>query len=214
MGEARKITSWILGSLCVGLTGVIGLWLLQDPVEFVHNRLGVNAQTLRVPWAWVLALVIAAGYSFYTLRAVPFVNEHKWELSPLKLLGVWAAVVSGIVEEIVFRQKLMDLTAAWGAHIVWQILLSAVVFGLAHAVWVLMRGEIRIAVPVIASTTVLGGLLALTYVVAGRNVLPAIVAHTLINLVIEPWLILAAVSGNWEDRASPTDATARESDSP
>lgn len=214
MDEARKTTGWILGTLCVALTGVIALWFLQDPAEFVHERLGVNAQALRIPWAWVLALVVAAGYSFYTLRAVPFVNEHKWDLSPLKILGVWAAVVSGIVEEIVFRQKLMDLTAGWGANIGWQILLSAVVFGLAHAVWVLMRGEVRIAVPVVASTTVLGGLLALTYVVAGRNVLPAIVAHTLINLVIEPWLILAAVSGSWQDRASPAATTPRESDPP
>ncbi|NYH80573.1 membrane protease YdiL (CAAX protease family) [Actinopolyspora biskrensis] len=58
-----------------------------------------------------------------------------------------------------------------------------------------MSGEVRIAVPVVVSTTVLGGLLAVVYVVAGHNVLPAIVAHTLVNIVIEPWLVLAAVSG-------------------
>lgn len=197
MGEARSRAAWILAGMSVALTMVIGIWLVRDPVGFLPERLGVNAQALRVPWAWVLALAVAAGYSLYTLRAVPFVNAYKFEWSGLKLLGVWAALVSGVVEEVVFRQMLMDLTAAWGFAIGWQIVASAVTFGVAHAAWILFRGEIRIAVPVVASTMVLGALLAVVYLAAGRNVLPAIAAHTLINLVIEPWLILAAVSGNW-----------------
>ena len=39
----------------------------------------------------------------------------------------------------------------------------------------------------------LGFLLALVYVVGDRNVLPAITAHTIINLFAEPWLMLHAV---------------------
>ncbi|WP_199432902.1 CPBP family intramembrane glutamic endopeptidase [Qaidamihabitans albus] len=112
------------------------------------------------------------------------------------------AIVGGIVEEVVFRQKLMDLLPSWGTHVVWQVLLSAVVFGVAHAAWVLLRGELAIVLPVVVSTAVLGALLAITYVVGDRNVLPAIVAHVGINLVIEPWLILAGVSGQWKDRTT------------
>ncbi|ONK11763.1 CAAX amino terminal protease self- immunity [Streptomyces sp. MP131-18] len=134
------------------------------------------------------------SYSWYTLRAVPAVRRHVFELSRLKLIGIWAAVVSGVVEEIVLRQLLVDGLSAAGAARAVQVLTSAAVSGAAHALWVLIRGAWRVALPVVASTAALGALLAILHLVADRNVLPAIAAHVAINLVIEPWLILAAVS--------------------
>lgn len=192
MAHARMVTGWILGSLGVPLTGLIAFLLATDRADLISDV----GPALQVAGAWVLALAGAAGYSAYTLRAVPFVNEHRFELSPLKLLGIWAGVAAAIVEELIFRQALMDLLAGWGTHVVLQILISAVAFGAAHTTWVLLRGDVRIALPVVTSTTILGGLLALVYVVAERNVLPAIAAHALINVAIEPWLILGAVAGN------------------
>ncbi|WP_343073159.1 CPBP family glutamic-type intramembrane protease [Salicibibacter cibarius] len=62
----------------------------------------------------------------------------------------------------------------------------------------LLRGELKIALPAILSTTVLGGLLAILYIIADRNIFAPIVAHVLINLFIEPWLILAAITGKWD----------------
>lgn len=200
MADARSKTGQILISICVGLTIMVAIWIIRDPAGFFNDRLGFNSQALQIPWAWTLALVVAAGYSLFTLRAVPLVDERKFEWSRLKLLGIWVAIASGIVEEVVFRKKLMDSAAAWGIHAVWQVLLSAAVFGLAHAVWFLLSGDGKTLLPVIGTTTILGGLLAIVYIIAGRNVLPAIVAHTVINLVIEPWLILAAVSGHLSGR--------------
>lgn len=196
MAHARTVTSWILVSLGVPLTGFIGFLLVTGRLDLVSDA----AAAWQAAAAWVLALAVAVGYSAYTLRAVPFVNEHKFEFSRLKLLGIWTGVVAAIVEELVFRQALMDLLAGWGMHAVLQILISAVAFGVAHASWVLLRGDVRIALPVVTSTTILGGLLALVYLVAGRNLLPAVVAHALINLAIEPWLILGAVTGNERKR--------------
>lgn len=83
--------------------------------------------------------------------------------------------------------------------IIIQVLASALIFGLAHGAWVLLRGEFKIALPVILSTTILGGLLAILYLVADRNLLAPIVAHIIINLFIEPWLILSAVTGSWDN---------------
>lgn len=83
MQDARKITGWIFVSLCVGLTGAIGFWSAVDPAEFLRHDLDVNAQALRVPWAWALTVAVAAGYSFYTVRAVPFVGQYKFEFSLL-----------------------------------------------------------------------------------------------------------------------------------
>src|SRR5690625_6011073 len=91
-----------------------------------------------------------------------------------------------IDEEILIRQILMYLLMSVDYGIIIQIIASAVIFGVAHGAWVLLRGEIKIALPVILSTTVLGGLLAILYIVAGRNLLAPIVAHILINLFIEP----------------------------
>lgn len=92
----------------------------------------------------------------------------------------------------------MDFAAELGLHAVWQVLLSAVVFGLGHSSWILLRGEASFAWPAVVATSVLGGLLAVVYLVGGRNLLPAIAAHSLIDLVVEPWLMLAAVSGRWK----------------
>src|SRR5690625_7042422 len=93
----------------------------------------------------------------------------------------------------------MDWLMSVDYGIIIHIIASAVIFGVAHGAWVLLRREIKSALPVILSTTVLGGLLAILYIVAGRNLLAPIVAHILINLFIEPWLILSAISGSWSN---------------
>ncbi|MBJ8009644.1 CPBP family glutamic-type intramembrane protease, partial [Bacillus cereus] len=69
--------------------------------------------------------------------------------------------------------------------------------GLAHGAWVLLRGELKVALPIILSTTVLGGLLAFVYIISERHILAPIVTHILINLMIEPWLMLSAISQKW-----------------
>lgn len=51
--------------------------------------------------------------------------------------------------------------------------------------------------PVIIATTVLSALLAVLYIIGNRNILAPIVTHILINLFIEPWLMLSVVSGKW-----------------
>src|SRR5699024_11438014 len=114
-------------------------------------------------------LIFTVGYISYTLRAVVFVREHLFTFSWLKIIVIWVAFVSSIVDEILFRQILMDWLMSVDYGIIIQIIASAVIFGVAHGAWVLLRGEIKIALPVILSTTVLGGLLAILYIVAGRS---------------------------------------------
>ncbi|MEK5530349.1 CPBP family intramembrane glutamic endopeptidase [Viridibacillus sp. FSL R5-0468] len=75
---------------------------------------------------------------------------------------------------------------------------SGITFGIAHGAWVLLRGEIKIALPAILSTTILGCLLAMLYIYTGRSTLAPIIAHVLINMVIEPWLMLSVISGKWK----------------
>ncbi|MBM4669200.1 CPBP family intramembrane metalloprotease [Rhodococcus hoagii] len=87
---------------------------------------------------------------------MPFVREHVTEISPLKALGVWVAITSSAIEEIIFRRMVMDALADNGIGAVGQIGASALAFGVAHGAWVLLGREWAIAIPVVVSTTCLG----------------------------------------------------------
>ena len=192
---AERVTERIFLGICLGLTAVIAFWT-RNP-DFLSQRIGLGRLDGVTGWAWLFALLVAVLYCAYTLLAIPDVRRQALRWSRLKVLGIWAAVGSGIVEEVVFRHLLMDALQANHIPIVLQVLASALAFGLVHAAWALLARDWRIALPVIASTAALGALLALLYLASDRSTLPAIAAHTTINLVIEPWLILAAVTGAW-----------------
>lgn len=191
-------TGWILGILSLILTSVILFWYFSNPQNFIRNGLGIQLEAFSNPIVWIFACFIAIGYILHTVKVIPFVREHLFTFSWLKVIGIWAAVVSSTVEEIVFRKVLMDWLMNLDFSIIFQVFASAVIFGFAHSAWVFLRGEIKIALPVILATTVLGALLAVLYIVGDRNILAPIVAHILINLFIEPWLMLSAVSGKWD----------------
>ena len=194
LNKERQITFWILFSISCSMSIPILIWLVRKPVFFL-NKIGINEQALTIPYAWVLSLLVAAGYIGYTFKAVPFVRQMQREFSSFKLVGIWAAIVSGIIEEIFFRKMVMDWSLSMGHGSLIQIILTAFSFGVAHGLWILLRGELSIALPVIISTMVLGALLGILYIVGERNLFPCIAAHTIINLVVEPWLILSAISG-------------------
>lgn len=196
----EKITAIILVGISSFLTFWLVFWYLGNPQQFIEYRLGINPEAFNHPIVWILTFIIAIGYIIYTAKVVPFVSEHFFTISWLKVIGIWVALVSSIVEEIFFRQILMDWLMTLDYSITIQVLASAVTFGLAHGAWILLRGEFKIALPVILSTTVLGGLLAILYILADRNIFAPIVAHVFINLFIEPWLILSGITGKWKDR--------------
>lgn len=84
-----------------------------------------------------------------------------------------------------------------GAGVGVQIAVSALAFGAAHAAWVGLSGEWKTAFYTVISTVALGALLAWLYILADRSTIPAIAAHIIINLGMEPWLMLGVVS-NWK----------------
>ena len=98
------------------------------------------------------------------------------------------------MEEIWFRKLIMDGIAAHGIGPVLQVAASAAAFGLAHGIWGLFARQWRMARGAMIATGALGGLLGCVYLLSGRQIAPCIWAHMLINLAIEPWLMVAAVS--------------------
>ncbi|MGE7093734.1 CPBP family intramembrane glutamic endopeptidase [Lysinibacillus sp. NPDC048646] len=196
--KERIKTGWILVGISSMLSTSVIFWYVNNPRKFIENGLGYSSEMLLNLPMWFFTVLIVIGYISYTMIAIPLVKSNLLTFSWLKLIGIWAAVVTGIVEEVVFRHLLMEYVLSIGFSDLSQVLISGITFGIAHGAWVLLRGEIKIALPAILSTTILGCLLAMLYIYTGRSTFAPIIAHILINMVIEPWLMLAAVSGKWK----------------
>jgi hypothetical protein len=175
----------------------LAMSLFWHPIPLFQN-LGFERETIAPPLAWILATITAIAYVLYTMKAIPLVVERQSEISLFKLLGILSAVVGGIVEEVFFRRWIMDMLMLRGFASIIQVVISGVAFGLAHTSWALLaKRDFKATLPAILSTSILGIFLAIIYLAGGRNLGPCIFAHVLINIVIEPWLMLSAVSGKW-----------------
>ena len=192
----RSKTAWILGTATLIMFSPLAMVLAGYPIPMFEN-LGFERETIASPLTWILATIMAIAYVLYTMKAIPLVFAKQREISLFKLLGILSAVVGGIVEEVFFRRWTMDMFMSGGFNPILQVIISGVAFGLAHTSWILAKRRFKFAIPAILSTSVLGILLAIIYLAGGRNVGPCIYAHILINIIIEPWLMLSAVSGKW-----------------
>lgn len=190
--ERRIAAGLLLGATAVMMFPLVMSWSGRN-IPMVQN-LGFAPGNLAPLSAWIAALLFASVYIAYTFRVLPFVREHQRELSLFKLIGVVAAFASGVMEEVVFRRWLMDTALVYGIGSIGQIFLSGIVFGAFHLVWYAFSADRRFSLYGAASAVVAGVALAIIYLLGGRNLGPCIAAHMLINLVVEPWLILAAVS--------------------
>lgn len=190
--KTRRAVFLLLG-LSVFMTCFIVVWLSNGFYDFV-DYIGFNKTALHIPYAWGLALLVAVSYIVYTMRMIPLVRENIFNFSGcLKWIGVYAAFTGGLVEELVFRQMLMSWLNAEGVNSCLQVAMSGLVFGLVHFSWMCFGGNLYVGFCSVLSTAVLGFLLAVVYLLADYNVLPAVFAHIVINIFVEPWLILNAI---------------------
>jgi hypothetical protein len=148
--------------------------------------------------AWTAAAAVTIAYVLYAVRSLPVIGRRFFDLHWLKLIALPFALVTGTMEELWFRKLVMDWAAHHGAGAVLQVLASAATFGLAHGIWGVFGRQWRVAVGATLATGALGALLAIVYLLGGREVAPCVWAHMLINLAIEPWLMVAAVSAGQE----------------
>jgi membrane protease YdiL (CAAX protease family) len=193
----RRKTVLILGMTSLFMLSPLAMSLFWHPIPLFQN-LGFERESIAPPLAWILATITAIAYVLYTMKVIPMVLVKQKETSWFKLLGILSAVVGGIVEEVFFRRWIMDMLMSGGVAPILQVIISGVVFGLVHASWTLLaKRDFKATIPAIISTSILGIFLAIIYLAGGRNLGPCIFAHVLINIVIEPWLMLSAVSGKW-----------------
>ena len=200
----RRKTVLILGMTSLFMFSPLAMSLFWHPIPLFQN-LGFERESIAPPLAWILATIIAIAYVLYTMKAIPLVLAKQKEISLFKLLGILSALVGGIVEEVFFRRWIMDMLMSGGFAPILQVIISGVAFGLAHTSWTLLaKRDFKVTLPAILSTSVLGIFLAIIYLAGGRNLGPCIFAHVLINIVIEPWLMLSAVSGKWRTKQTRT----------
>jgi membrane protease YdiL (CAAX protease family) len=205
---SRRITGFVL----LGITSVMAVPLsygfARDASGFLGEEIGLARAASVAPIAWVAAAGVALAYVVGTLIAVPGVRPESLRWTGLKAIAVVTAVVSGIVEELVFRGLLMDALDTSGSSPAVQVVVSALAFGVAHAAWGAFAGDFRLVLPTVVATTLLGGALAVVYLLADRTLMPVAIAHVAINLVIEPGLMLSVVSASRAGRPRRPGGTA------
>ncbi len=193
MRSQEFAASMIMAAATLPMGYPVLLYALGRNIRFLQD-LGFQSGPRGAPAAWVLALIVAVAYSVATIRSIPLVAQHWRAPTPLKGLALVLALVAGIVEEAVFRRMIMDSIMQAGGAVWLQVLASGFLFGIAHASWGLIKGNFAVARSAAIATTVLGGALAIIYVLGGRSLAPCITAHVLLTAVIEPGLMLAATS--------------------
>ncbi len=183
---------------------ILGLVILAEGWWFVANLayngwsffhyLGFAPGRWGTAVGWAAAMVVVLIFTGLACR-LPSVRENLVRPSLLKVLAIGVAIFAGTLEEVVFRKWVMDglRDGGYGAGI--QILGSALSFGAVHAVWGLLGKSLRAATGAMLSTAFLGGMLGIVYVLAARSLASCIFAHFLINVFIEPGLVLAATRG-------------------
>lgn len=132
--------------------------------------------------AWIVVLVVGGALLLLQLRGPIGTVGGRFEPA-----AIYAALMIGttaaLSEELFFRAFLMDIANRGGIRLFWQILISMVLFGLAHLSYI-PRDIYGWTVPV--ATGLVGGFWAWIYVWSNRSLWPIMVAHFVNDIVVLP----------------------------
>ena len=189
----RLATSLPLSWIALGLTLLLARWRGQRPTDLGWRKPGSL-------WGWLAAFAVTAYLIWGSFRSpycrgICFIDPHAWltDWSPFRTLtSIAVGLTAGFCEEITFRGFVMTQARDGGAPVAVQIVLSGLLFGLAHLGIAGLSGHFDpvAAISVVASTTVFGAVFAAIYVLGRRSLTHVILAHGLFAFVTEPWLLL------------------------
>lgn len=176
--------------MCVTLAGVLisealvfaglALWLRRRSVSL--RSLGFIRP---VRWSPVgMVILFSLAYAGFTL-AIPDVRSHAGEVSVFKAWGVFVSVIAAFVEETVFRGFILAELERVRSSTWVQVIVSGFAFGLLH---------LGFSWGGIVCTTLMGMVLAITYLWSGRSLIAPLVGHCLINIIVEPWLLVYVIT--------------------
>jgi hypothetical protein len=181
---ALALYSWPFSFLPSGKLGWLG----------VAHLLGFGAPQPAPMRGWFLAALVVVLFCAGGMRGYPLIRRHVFDWGSIKLVAIVFALFSGLMEEIWFRYGIMNWAQSHGHGPVVQIVYAAVIFGAAHAIWGVAARNWSVATGSMIATGLLGGALAVVYLASDRVLAPCIWAHITINLILEPWLLIAAMT--------------------
>jgi hypothetical protein len=185
------------GIILAVLTAIEGGWVvtnLQASGWRFVRYLGFADGMTGNPAGWVAAFFATLVFVALALR-LRSVRQNLFRPSLLKLLAIGLAISAGILEEVMFRRWTMNWLMARGHGAFVQVLGAGLLFGAIHGIWGLMGKSFQAALGATIATGFLGVMLGIVFLLAGRSLAPCIAAHFVINLLIEPGLVLAAARG-------------------
>ena len=148
------------------------LYLTRSNAMCLDVAIGIGLGAL-----WVLA--------YGMLDVVSWREMFTFDLA--KLASVPASLSAGFCEEFLYRGFIFWLLAAAGGRGASQLIIASIAFGLAHCFW----GPWGML-----WTAILGATFGLV-VLWRHNVWPAVAAHALLDLCIEPGLLEKALTGGF-----------------
>ncbi len=173
----------------VMLTAGIGLWFTLFLWWFIHRKQASFATLFQTKtqgiWSDVgigLLLAIVWVVIYGSIGWPSFSNMFVFDEN--KLISLPASLSAGFCEEFLFRGFVMLMVLRAGGGPKYQVLWSALSFGLAHIMW----GPVGMLF-----TVALGASFGLVTLWKG-NVWAAVTAHTFLNLCIEPGLMQKSMS--------------------
>ena len=147
--------------------------------------------------AWFIAGIAAAIQTVVLLGLFISNPERVFEASFFNVYtSLVTAIGGGLGEETIYRAFVIITLANAGFTRTTQVLLSGALFGASHMSWSLAAsdlGLLQILSPVLG-TFGLGCVFAIAFQVSKHRLLPVVVAHGLINLIVEPWLAVSYYS--------------------
>jgi membrane protease YdiL (CAAX protease family) len=141
--------------------------------------------------------LVAALFIGFNL-ALPLREEKN--LAEISLFHIYnamsAALVAGFVEETLFRGFIMTELRCSGWGNTAQVVVSSFLYGAVHATWGLISGMFTFELigGAVIGTAVFGCCCSAVYLASRRSLMPVVLCHGLIDLTIEPWLFMVAVS--------------------
>lgn len=168
------------------------LWACVALWWWIHSKKEDSANLFKTRTSTIgMDIGIGVGVGALWVTTYGLMDVVAWQdmfkLDSGKLASVPASLSAGFCEEFLFRGYLFWLLAAAGAGNRSRLLITSIAFGLAHCFW----GPWGMA-----WTTILGFTFGVLVLWRG-NVWPAVVAHALLDLCIEPALIEKALTGGF-----------------
>jgi membrane protease YdiL (CAAX protease family) len=168
------------------LWGAVLLWWWMHRKKAAFGELYLTRSTslgLDIGLGLILGAFWVAVYGLFDVVSL----RNMFTFHAVKLVSVPASLSAGFCEEFLYRGFLFWLLLAAGGGKGSRLAITSVAFGLAHCFW----GPWGMA-----WTTMLGFTFGLAVLWRG-NVWPAVVAHALLDLCIEPGLIEKALTGGF-----------------